>query len=229
MGKIQKIKKQKKLEREQEFFIKKKKKKRILKLGIALVAVVLIVVAFNLFSGDKESQNNETIMPEETITKEKVAVLETNLGVIKLKLFKDAAPVTVANFERLAGEGFYDGVKFHRVIKDFMLQTGDPNSKDDDWSNDGEGGPGYSFEDEINDYKLIKGRLAMANSGPDTNGSQFFIVTAESTPWLDGAHTVFGEVILGMDIVDQIENVSTNENDHPLTDVVMSKVYVIEE
>ena len=107
-----------------------------------------------------------------------------------------------------------------------MIQTGDPNSKDDDWSDDGTGGPGYSFADEINDYKLVRGRLAMANSGPDTNGSQFFIVTKESTPWLDGKHTVFGEVAVGMDVVDKIDGVQTNENDHPLTDIVIEKAYL---
>lgn len=162
------------------------------------------------------------------VTKTKIAVLETNLGTIKFKMFPEAAPKTVENFEKLAQQGFYDGIKFHRVIKDFMIQTGDPNSKDNDWSNDGQGGPGYTFEDEINDYKLIRGRVAMANSGPNTNGSQFFIVTAESTPWLDGKHTVFGEVTEGMDVIDKIEAVKTNENDHPLDDVVMNKAYVEE-
>jgi cyclophilin family peptidyl-prolyl cis-trans isomerase len=109
-----------------------------------------------------------------------------------------------------------------------MVQTGDPNSKDDDWTNDGFGGPGYYFEDEINEIKLVKGKVAMANSGKgtNTNGSQFFIVTAESTPWLDGSHTVFGEVMEGMDAVDKIEAVQVNENDHPMTDVVVNKVHI---
>lgn len=157
---------------------------------------------------------------------DKTAVLETNYGPIRLKLFTNVAPKTVENFERLAKSGFYDGVKFHRVIKDFMIQTGDPNSKDDNWSDDGTGGPDYTFEDEINEYKLLRGRLAMANRGPNTNGSQFFIVTASSTPWLDGKHTVFGEVTAGLDIVDKIEAVPTNTNDHPTEDVVITRITV---
>jgi len=141
-------------------------------------------------------------------------------------MFYKDAPKTCANFERLTEKKFYDGIKFHRVIKDFMIQTGDPNSRDDDWSDDGTGGPGYKFEDEINEHKLVRGAVAMANSGPNTNGSQFFIVTAKETPWLDGKHTVFGKVIKGMDIVDKIGNSETNENDHPLKDIVMEKVYI---
>lgn len=129
---------------------------------------------------------------------EKVVALEMPEGIIKLRLFEDDAPVTVKNFVDLIGQGFYDGLTFHRVIDDFMIQGGDPNG-------DGTGGPGYTFVDEFNDWKLIRGRLAMANSGPDTNGSQFFIVTTEETPWLDGKHTVFGEVIEGMDIVDLVK------------------------
>ncbi len=160
----------------------------------------------------------------------KVAVMHTNFGDIKLELFKADAPKTVDNFVKLSESGFYDGVKFHRVIKDFMIQSGDPNSKDNDWSDDGRGGPGYSFEDEINQYKLVKGVLAMANSGPNTNGSQFFIVTAEATPWLDGKHTVFGRVIEGMDVVTKIENVKTDKTkgDHPLEDVVINRIDIQE-
>jgi peptidyl-prolyl cis-trans isomerase B (cyclophilin B) len=132
--------------------------------------------------------------------------------------------VTVNNFLRLAAENFYDGTKFHRVIKDFMIQGGDPNSKDDDGSNDGMGGPGYKFNDEFNSHKLVKGSLAMANSGPNTNGSQFFIVTAETTPWLDGKHTNFGQVVSGMDVVEKIENVDKNQNDHPTKDVILESI-----
>ncbi|MBI3626832.1 peptidylprolyl isomerase [Candidatus Uhrbacteria bacterium] len=127
--------------------------------------------------------------------------LETSKGKIVIKLFPQEAPKTVNNFIQLAQQNFYDGTTFHRVIKDFMIQGGDPNSKDTDWSNDGMGGPGYKFEDEINPHKLVKGALAMANSGPNTNGSQFFIVTASETPWLDGKHTVFGQVTSGLDVV----------------------------
>jgi len=157
------------------------------------------------------------------------ALMKTNFGDIKFELFKDEAPNTVQNFIKLSESGFYDGVKFHRVIKNFMIQGGDPNSKDNDWSDDGTGGPGYSFADEINKHKIIKGVLAMANVGPNTNGSQFFIVTASTAPWLDGKHTVFGKVIEGIDTVLKIENVQTDKNrgDHPVEDAVIKTVEVI--
>jgi cyclophilin family peptidyl-prolyl cis-trans isomerase len=154
-------------------------------------------------------------------------ILKTNMGDIKIKLYVDASSLTVNNFLNLAKKNFYDGTKFHRVIKDFMIQGGDPNSKDDDWSNDGIGGPGYKFQDEFNDHKLVGGSLAMANSGPNTNGSQFFIVTAEATPWLDGKHTNFGEVLEGMDIVKKIEAAGVNENDHPLQDISINSIELI--
>ena len=150
--------------------------------------------------------------------------METTLGTISLELYPDAAPKTVENFVKLAESGFYNGTKFHRVIKDFMIQGGDPNSKDDDWSDDGTGGPGYQFEDEINEHRVARGALAMANSGPHTNGSQFFIVTVDAAPWLDGKHTVFGRVVEGMGVLDKIEAVSTNANDHPLQDVVVKNI-----
>src|SRR3989338_3931145 len=127
----------------------------------------------------------------------------------------------------LAQAGFYDGTKFHRVIKDFMIQGGDPLSKDDDPSNDGQGGPGYKFQDEINRHKLVKGSLAMANSGPNTNGSQFFIVTKDSTPWLDGKHTNFGYVTAGLDIVEKVEKVEVSENDRPIEDVVINGIELV--
>ena len=152
--------------------------------------------------------------------------IKTTLGTIKLELFDQDAPATVKNFVTLAQQGFYDGTKFHRVIPDFMIQGGDPNSKDNDWANDGQGGPGYKFADEINDHKLVRGTLAMANSGPNTNGSQFFIVTAEATPWLDGHHTAFGQVIEGQEVVEAISKVAANANNHPLKDVVVEKVMV---
>lgn len=159
-----------------------------------------------------------------------VAVMETNFGEIKLELFKNDAPKTVANFIKLVNTDFYDNTKFHRVIKDFMIQGGDPNSKDDDWSDDGRGGPGYAFEDEINSHKIVRGVIAMANAGPDTNGSQFFILTKTSAPWLDGMHTVFGKVIEGMGVVDKIENVKTDKlrGDHPIEDVVIKSIKIIE-
>ncbi|MDP3837036.1 MAG: peptidylprolyl isomerase [bacterium] len=156
------------------------------------------------------------------------ALIKTNMGDIKVEFYKES-PMTVNNFMHLAQAGFYDGSKFHRVIKDFMVQGGDPNSKDDDWSNDGFGGPGYYFKDEINEQKLVAGSLAMANSGAgtSTNGSQFFIVTAAATPWLDGSHTNFGRVTVGMDVVRNIENVSVNGNDHPTEDMVINSIELL--
>lgn len=157
------------------------------------------------------------------------AIIKTNQGNITVKFYNNDSPVTVNNFLYLAQAGFYNNTKFHRVIKDFMIQGGDPNSKDDDWSNDGFGGPGYYFKDEINTHKLVAGSLAMANSGAGTgtNGSQFFIVTAASTPWLDGAHTNFGEVVSGMDVVRKIEDAAVNANDHPTADMVVESIELL--
>jgi len=145
------------------------------------------------------------------------ATLHTNHGPIAVELFDEDAPKTVDNFVKLAGDGFYDGVIFHRVIPDFMIQGGDPTGT-------GSGGPGYTFEDEPNDQKVERGALAMANAGPNTNGSQFFIVTAEACPWLDGKHTVFGRVTDGMDVVDQISALDTDARDRPRQDVVIERV-----
>jgi len=149
------------------------------------------------------------------------ATLHTNHGPIELELHDDDAPKTVENFRKLAGDGFYDGVIFHRVIPDFMIQGGDPTGT-------GTGGPGYSFEDEFNDHKVERGALAMANAGPNTNGSQFFVVTAEATPWLDGKHTVFGRVTSGMDVVDAISQVETDASDKPHEAVVIERVELVE-
>jgi cyclophilin family peptidyl-prolyl cis-trans isomerase len=149
------------------------------------------------------------------------AVLHTNHGAIEVELFDDDAPETVGNFRKLAGDGFYDGVIFHRVIKDFMIQGGDPTGT-------GTGGPGYTFDDEINDHKIVRGALAMANAGPGTNGSQFFIVTTDAAPWLDGKHTVFGTVKSGMEAVDSIENAPTGPRDKPVDDAVIERVELSE-
>lgn len=157
----------------------------------------------------------------------KHAVIKTNQGNIKVELYGDESPLTVNNFLNLAKKGFYNGTKFHRVIKDFMIQGGDPNSKDDDWSNDGIGGPDYRFRDEFNDHALVAGSLAMANAGPGTNGSQFFIVTSPATPWLDGKHTNFGQVIEGMDVVKKIEATKVNGNDHPLDDMTVESIELV--
>jgi peptidyl-prolyl cis-trans isomerase B (cyclophilin B) len=137
------------------------------------------------------------------------ANMNTTEGTISLELLDEDAPKTVANFRKLAGEHFYDGVIFHRVIPNFMIQGGCPQGT-------GTGGPGYTFEDEINQHKVVRGALAMANAGPNTNGSQFFIVTSEEAPWLDGKHTVFGRVTAGMEAVDAIEGLPTGPNDRPL-------------
>ena len=153
------------------------------------------------------------------------ATIKTNRGTIEVAFFNADAPKTVENFQKLAASGFYTDTKFHRVIKGFMIQGGDPLTKDDarkaEW---GTGGPGYAFEDEFNKNKLVRGVLAMANSGPDTNGSQFFIVTAGATPWLDGHHTVFGKVVRGMDVVDSMEGSPTGQGDVPKTPIVVESI-----
>jgi peptidyl-prolyl cis-trans isomerase B (cyclophilin B) len=145
------------------------------------------------------------------------ATLQTNHGAIEIELYGDDAPKTVENFVKLSRDGFYDGVVFHRVIPDFMIQGGDPTGT-------GSGGPGYQFEDEFNDRKVERGALAMANAGPNTNGSQFFIVTAEACPWLDGKHTVFGRVTSGMNVVDAISQLDTDARDRPRDDVTIDSV-----
>ena len=149
------------------------------------------------------------------------ATLHTNAGPIKIEFFDDDAPQTVENFRKLAEDGFYDGLIFHRVITDFMIQGGCPQGT-------GTGGPGYTFEDEFNQHKVVRGALAMANAGPNTNGSQFFIVTTESAPWLDGKHTVFGEVTDGMDTVDAIEGTETGPGDRPVEPQVIERVELSE-
>jgi peptidyl-prolyl cis-trans isomerase B (cyclophilin B) len=145
------------------------------------------------------------------------AEMHTNQGKITLELFDEDAPKTVENFRKLAGDGFYDGLVFHRVIKDFMIQGGCPQGT-------GTGGPGYQFEDEFNQHKVERGALAMANAGPNTNGSQFFIVTTDAAPWLDGKHTVFGKVTDGMDTVDAIEGTATGAGDRPTEDQTIEKI-----
>ena len=145
--------------------------------------------------------------------------IHTNHGAVSVELFDEDAPKTVSNFLSLAQDGFYDGVIFHRVIPEFMIQGGDPTGT-------GTGGPGYQFEDEINPNKVERGALAMANSGPDTNGSQFFVVTADACPWLDGKHTVFGRVTSGMEVVDSISELPRDGRDRPVDDAVIERVSV---
>jgi len=147
------------------------------------------------------------------------ATLHTSKGAIGLELHDEDAPKTVENFLKLARDGFYDGVIFHRVIPDFMIQGGDPTGT-------GSGGPGYTFEDEFNDHKVVRGALAMANSGPNTNGSQFFIVTADACPWLDGKHTVFGRVTDGIDVIDAISGMDTDSRDRPRDEIRIERIDV---
>jgi cyclophilin family peptidyl-prolyl cis-trans isomerase len=145
------------------------------------------------------------------------ATIHTSEGPIELELHSEDAPKTVENFVKLSRDGFYEGVIFHRVIPDFMIQGGDPTGT-------GTGGPGYQFEDEFNQHPVERGALAMANAGPNTNGSQFFIVTAEAAPWLDGKHTVFGRVTSGMEVVDRISQVDRDANDRPREPVTIERI-----
>ena len=145
------------------------------------------------------------------------ATLHTNAGPISVEFHDEDAPKTVENFRKLSADGFYDGLTFHRVIPEFMIQGGDPEGT-------GSGGPGYQFEDEINPHKIVRGALAMANAGPNTNGSQFFLVTVEEAPWLDGKHTVFGKVTSGMEVVDALEALPTDGRDRPTEPAVIERV-----
>ena len=149
------------------------------------------------------------------------ATMKTSKGPIEIEFFDADAPKTVANFHKLAKDGFYDGLNFHRIIKDFMIQGGCPNGT-------GTGGPGYTFEDEFNQHKVVRGALAMANAGPSTNGSQFFIVTIPAAGWLDGKHTVFGQVTSGMDTVDKIESSETDGRDAPVEPVLIESISISE-
>lgn len=199
---------------------------------IAGVGVIILGLAFGLFymSGDGPQVKNKTqtkTMETKTTTAvvTDTAVLKTSKGEITVELYGKDAPKTVENFLKLSKEGFYAGTRFHRVIKGFMIQGGDPLSKDDAQSARwGTGGPGYQFADEFNANKLVKGTLAMANSGPNTNGSQFFIVTAMDTPWLDGKHTAFGKVVKGMEIVDAIETAQTGQGDRPVEAITIQSI-----
>ena len=188
-----------------------------------IISIAIIILLGGVFYyGNKTSKNRETMS-----NKNHVVLIKTNKGDIEIELLVDKAPKAVENFLKLSTEGFYNGTKFHRVIKDFMIQGGDPLSKDDSQMEQwGTGEPGYQFADEINDIKLARGVLAMANSGPNTNGSQFFIITAEATPWLDGKHTAFGRVISGMEVVNAIELVQTGDKDRPIEAVIIQTVEV---
>lgn len=194
-------------------------------IGIIILVVIILIVAIVFINWPTKEKINT---PSGVATNENPqAVMVTSSGSITLELFKKDAPKTVENFIKLAQSGFYSGTRFHRVIKGFMIQGGDPLSKDmyqkPVW---GTGGPGYSFADEINNHKLVRGTLAMANAGPNTNGSQFFIVTAEATPWLDGKHTVFGKVISGMETVDLIEAAAVDTADRPIENLMIQSISI---
>lgn len=173
------------------------------------------------------TQEDADALPEQASV-----IIKTNKGDITIELLPKSAPLTVVNFLNLARAGFYNNIKFHRVIPNFMIQTGDPKSKDENWYDDGTGGPGYYFADEVSfDDQLARGTVAMANAGPNTNGSQFFIVTAEAVPWLNGRHTIFGKIVEGMEAVDAIEQVRTTGDqgqppNHPVEDVVVEEAVI---
>lgn len=240
MGKAKFFKEKRKLERIQ----KTEKKKQRIKWSIMtfIITILVLVSSFGLYKGtiflknkyfNKKADINQEekkvtnrkyeTVPSMTIDTNKtyIAKFETNKGNFDIELFTKDAPKTVNNFVFLAREGFYDGLTFHRIIKDFMIQGGDPKG-------DGTGDPGYKFDDEINNNKLERGILAMANSGANTNGSQFFIVTKDKTEWLDGKHTAFGKVISGLEKVMEIEKLETGENDKPKESVIMNKVTIEE-
>lgn len=193
-----------------------------------IIAVVILGAALGVavyFAGlAKDSEREIKSTHVDNLNAKKVTI-KTNLGNIEIEMFADKAPQTVSNFLKLAESDYYNETKFHRVIKGFMIQGGDPLSKDDAqiarW---GTGGPGYTFADEKTNVSLVRGIVAMANAGPNTNGSQFFIITAEATPWLDGKHTPFARVVSGMDVVDKIESSNTGENDRPIDAIVVTKI-----
>jgi len=193
---------------------------------IPIIILVIFGLSFWLLKNKNIEDNNMTT--ENTTEKEIVNVtLNTSLGEIKLEMYPEEAPKTVQNFVKLSKDGFYDGTKFHRVISDFMIQGGDPLSREEiQRQNWGTGGPGYTFEDEPNNIDLVKGVIAMANAGPNTNGSQFFIITAQATPWLQGKHTGFGKVVSGMDIVEKIGSVEVGPTDQPIQDIEVNSVEI---
>lgn len=199
---------------------------KIKKHNIFMYVLGVVILLSFLFFSQPHIQETDSINNDVVNNKKNMITLQTNLGNIEIELLNDKAPKTVANFEKLAKSGFYEQTKFHRVIKGFMIQGGDPYTKGTDTSVYGTGGPGYKFADEPNDELMVRGMVAMANSGPNTNGSQFFIITAQETPWLTGKHTVFGQVISGMEVVDKIDNLKVNENDLPLSPVIIEKIIV---
>lgn len=215
--------------------IKKDKEKKSTRAPEAIAADLIIIIIVCMIATYiylmKSSEQESGSLEEETInappSHNRYAKFVTNKGAFICELYENETPITTENFIKLTNQGFYNGTKFHRVIDGFMIQGGDPLSKDDDPSNDGTGGPGYTIPDEIREnLKFDKpGILAMANRGPNTGGSQFFITVAE-TPWLNGKHTIFGRVVSGMDVVIAISKVETDENDRPIDDVILISVEI---
>lgn len=196
-------------------------------LGVSLALVLFLSACGTSTPRNDNNDMTRTLNGQEDLLKDySRALIKTSQGDIEVKFYNES-PITVNNFLNLAKEGFYNGTKFHRVIAGFMIQGGDPNSKTENTLTYGTGGPNYRFDDEINNYKLLSGSLAMANSGANTNGSQFFIVTADATPWLDGKHTNFGTVVSGMEVVKKIEVTPTNTNDLPLEPVVINEIELL--
>jgi cyclophilin family peptidyl-prolyl cis-trans isomerase len=193
-----------------------------------IILAMIAIGALWVISRNSTQQDIVTLPETNTETQNMKAIITTTKGVVELELFNQQAPKTVENFVKLSNEGFYNNVKFHRVIKGFMVQSGDPLSKDEDsvdmW---GTGGPGYQFEDEIHEENNNRvGTIAMANAGPNTNGSQFFVNTAEND-FLDAKHTVFGKVVSGMDVIAEIESVETFPNDRPVEHVEITNIEII--
>jgi len=196
--------------------------------GIVTLAVVLLGAGCTAPATQETKKDinldNQKNVESTLVEKYKQATLKTNMGDITVEFYGADSPKTVENFLKLTEDGFYNETKFHRIIADFMIQGGDPNSKGDNTMTWGTGGPGYKFDDEFNSNKLVRGSLAMANSGPNTNGSQFFIVTADATPWLDGHHTNFGYVVAGMDVVEKMESAQTGARDVPVDPIVIESI-----
>lgn len=193
------------------------------------IILILIVVGGVFFLAARSQSQSSLKKINHNMNPNSHVILTTTAGDIELELYPTKAPKTVENFFKLAQSGFYDGTLFHRVIPNFMIQGGDPTTKEQpkNWAIHGTGGPGYKFADEPNDVQLVRGVLAMANAGPNTNGSQFFIITAPATDWLQGKHTAFGRVVAGMDVVTKIENAKRDQNDHPLEDIKIEKVTIV--
>lgn len=192
-------------------------------IGFAMAGFITQQFSQNNLEATLSNQTNDDSMT--SVSERPIIQLKTSHGDITIELFEDKAPKTVSHVIEFTQDGLYEDTLFHRVIEDFMIQGGDPLTKQE--NNQplyGTGGPGFTFEDEINEVSLERGVVAMANSGPDTNGSQFFIITADETPWLEGKHTAFGNVIGGMTVVDEINSVETDSKDLPIEDVELFEV-----